>query len=110
MQRNQAQLVEAHTNPNLRVDGAKLNVRLVLSRVSSCQPFVIFDFVQTEIDDIVSQDCPQCGEMAIRAIEEPFIPDVSNSCCTCAGGQLVLALSVDLLLFPNTPNSLSTVL
>jgi hypothetical protein len=32
--------------------------------------------MQAEIDDAVSQDCPQCGEMAIQAIEQPFIPDV----------------------------------
>eukprot|EP00045_Choanoeca_perplexa_P017973 m.273035 g.273035 ORF g.273035 m.273035 type:complete len:1048 (-) comp17683_c0_seq1:3939-7082(-) len=54
VQRNQDKLADAQSNPGARVDVAKLNA---------------------EIDDIVSQDCPQCGEMAIRAIEEPFIPD-----------------------------------
>merc|ERR1711934_644251 len=28
-----------------------------------------------DLDDVVSQDCPSCGEIAIRIIEEPFIPE-----------------------------------
>ena len=34
--------------------------------------------LQADLDEIVSQDCPLCGEIAIRAIEEPFIPDVRD--------------------------------
>eukprot|EP00730_Choanoeca_flexa_P003094 TRINITY_DN11287_c0_g1_i1.p1 TRINITY_DN11287_c0_g1~~TRINITY_DN11287_c0_g1_i1.p1 ORF type:complete len:1045 (+),score=297.12 TRINITY_DN11287_c0_g1_i1:107-3241(+) len=54
VQRNMDKLKEADLDPSIRVNRTKLNA---------------------EIDEIVGQDCPLCGEMAIRAIEEPFIPD-----------------------------------
>ncbi|EDQ87609.1 uncharacterized protein MONBRDRAFT_33267 [Monosiga brevicollis MX1] len=52
--RHQRDLKRAREDPNFRVDVVRLN---------------------REIDEIVGQDCSLCGEMAIRAIDEPFIPD-----------------------------------
>jgi hypothetical protein len=58
---------------------------------SACLPKRTFSItlrptMQNDLDDVVSQDCPSCGEIAIRVIEEPFIPEV----CLCVHREVFI--------------------